>query len=113
MGTWGIGNFESDTAAEYLIGLSKQLVEQIRTTVAQPELMEPDEPESDVMMANVEILAVLGSNIGRTQSDPIGDMIFPFPFPPASEVEQWKSKYLAVWDGYIDKLAGGDFKVKR
>ena len=46
MGTWGAGNFENDDAAEYFIGLCKPLVEQIRNTVAQPALMQPDEPDS-------------------------------------------------------------------
>jgi hypothetical protein len=113
MGTWGAGNFENDDAAEYFIGLCKPLVEQIRSTVAQPELMQPDEPDSDIMMANVEILAVLGSNIGKTKSDKIGRLIFPFPLPASDEVGRWKDEYLKVWDGYIEKLAGEDYKVRR
>jgi hypothetical protein len=113
MGTWGAGNFENDDAAEYFIGLCKPLVEQIRNTVAQPALMQPDEPDSDIMMANVEILAVLGSNIGKTNNEEIGRLIFPFPLPASEEVQRWKYEYLKVWDGYIDKLAGGDYKVRR
>src|SRR5262245_52794665 len=104
MGTWGAGNFENDTAAEHLIRLCEPLVEQIRNAVAQPELMEPDEYDSGVMMANVEILAVLAANIGRTEQSAIGGMIFPFPFPSVKEIKQWKREYLKVWDNYIDKL---------
>ncbi len=114
MGTWGAGNFENDTAAEHLIALCKPLVEQIRNAVAQPELMEPDEYDSDVFMANIEILAVLGANIGRTEKSRIGGMIFPFPFPPTKEIKQWKTEYLRVWDNYIDKLEPqGDHKSRR
>jgi hypothetical protein len=113
MGTWGPGNFENDTAAEYLIGLCKPIVEQIRASVAQPQLMQPDEPDSEVMLANVEILSVLGSSIGKTKDDEIGRMIFPFPLPFWEEVEQWKQEYLKVWDANIDKLTGGDFKTRR
>jgi hypothetical protein len=75
--------------------------------------MQPDEPDSDIMMANVEILAVLGSNIGKTNNEEIGRLIFPFPLPASEEVQRWKYEYLKVWDGYIDKLAGGDYKVRR
>src|SRR5262249_60746525 len=113
MGTWGTGNFENDTAAEYLIRLCTPLVEQIRNAVAQPQLMEPDEYDSDVMMANVEILAVLAANIGRTEKSAIGGMIFPFPFPSVKEIKQWKKEYLKVWDNYIDKLEPkGDHKLR-
>jgi len=114
MGTWGAGNFENDTAAEHLIRLCTPLVEQIRNAVAQPELMEPDEYDSGVMMANVEILAVLAANIGRTEKSTIGGMIFPFPSPSVKEVKQWKREYLKVWDKYIDKLEPqGDHKSRR
>ena len=113
MGTWGAGNFENDDAAEYFIGLCRPLVGQIRNTVAQTALMQPDEPDSDMMMANVEILAVLGSNIGKTNNEEIGRLIFPFPLPASEEVQRWKDEYLKVWDGYIDKLASGDYKVRR
>ena len=95
------------------IRFCKPIVEQIRSTVAQPELMQPDEPDSDIMMANVELLAVLGSNIGNTKDDDIGRLIFPFPLPAPQEVERWKQEYLAVWDGYIDNLASGDYKSGR
>ena len=114
MGTWGPGNFENDDAAEYLIRLCKPLVEQIRSTVAQPQLLQPDEPDSDIMMANVEILAVLGSSIGKTRNDEIGHLIFPFPLPASEEVVRWKHKYLEVWDGYIDQLGPSvDYKEGR
>jgi hypothetical protein len=114
MGTWGHGNFENDGAAEHLIALCRPLVEQIRQTVANPELMQPDEDDSDVMMANIEILGALGRTIGRTDKEAIGDMIFPFPYPPASEIETWKREYLKIWDAYIDGLQPqAEFKSAR
>jgi len=113
MGTWGVGNFENDTAAEYLIELCKPLMEQIREAVDDPSLMEPDEYDSDVLIANVEILAVLGENIGRTKKEWVGDMVFPFPFPSADEIHKWKDEYLKIWDGYIPKLAGPDYISRR
>lgn len=116
MGTWGPGNFENDTAAEYLCDLCEPLVEQIRRTIADSVLMEPDEPESEVMIANVEILSVLAETIGRMEKGWVGGMVFPFPFPfPApEEVGRWKESYLAVWDNYIDELQPEpDYKRRR
>jgi Domain of unknown function (DUF4259) len=104
MGTWGPGNFENDTAAEYLINLCKPLVEQIRETAADSQQMQPDDPSSDIMLANIEILAALAENIGRYKSGWVGDMVFPFPFPKADEIEQWKVEYLRIWDQHIDGL---------
>jgi hypothetical protein len=113
MGTWGPGNFENDTAAEHLIDFCKPLVEQITQTAAQPELMQPDEPDSDIMLANMEILSALAENIGRYEAGWVGDMVFPFPFPAAEKIEQWKLDYLRVWDGYIDRLLPSDDYLQR
>src|SRR4051794_29360553 len=114
MGTWGHGNFENDTAAEHLIMLCKPLIEQLRNAVAHPKMMRPDEYDGEVFMANIEILAVLGENIGRTQKGFPGDLVFPFPFPAGTEIQKWKRKYLKIWDGYIEKLRpSADYRRKR
>ncbi len=114
MGTWGHGNFENDTAAEYLVEFCQPLLEQIRKAVADPKSLEPDECDSDIMMANIEILVVMGENIGRTTEDIIGDSLFPFPYPVVEEIEQWKSAYLQVWDYYIDSLTPSpNYRKKR
>lgn len=104
MGTWGHGNFENDTVAEYYCELLKPLLSQIRNTVSDVKLMEPDEPDSEVMLANIEILTVLAENIGRTEKEWVGDLVFPFPFPDPSEIKTWKTEYLKVWDDQIDGL---------
>ena len=114
MGTWGHGNFENDTAADHLCELCAPLLDQIRTAVEDKTEMEPDEPTSDWMMANVEILAVLGENIGRTGKDWVGDFAFPFPLPDPDEVDSWKQAYLEVWDGDIDDLEPSpEYKTNR
>ena len=114
MGTWGPGNFENDTAAEHLIELCKPLVQQITQAAASPELMQPDEPDSDIMLANIEILSALAESIGRHETGWVGDTVFPFPFPAVEEIEQWKLEYLRVWDGYIDGLVpSDDYKRRR
>src|SRR5262249_40311376 len=114
MGTWGPGNFENDTAAEYRIELCKPLVEQITQTAEQSQLMHPDEPDSEIMLANIERLSALAENIGRYEAEWVGDMVFPFPFPAAEQIEHWKLEYLRVWDGYIDGLKpSDDYKRRR
>src|SRR5262245_20213748 len=90
MGTWGPGNFENDTAAEYLIDLCKPLVQQIKETVAEPELMQPDEYDSDIMLANIEILTILAENISRYETGWVGEMVFPFPFPEQMRLSNGK-----------------------
>jgi len=114
MGTWGHGNFENDTVAEYYCDLCKPLLDQIRNTVADAALMQPDEYDSEVMLANIEILTVLAENIGRTDTEWVGDLVFPFPFPAPEEIRTWKTKYLDVWDNHIDQLGpDSNFKEKR
>lgn len=114
MGTWGPGNFENDTAAEYLINLCKGLIDQITKAVEQPELMQPDEWDSDIMLANVELLSALAESVGRYETGWVGDMVFPFPYPAAEEIDRWKREYLKVWDAHIDELMPSeDYKRKR
>jgi hypothetical protein len=113
MGTWGVGNFENDTAAEHLIGLCKSLIEQIRNAFRDPRLMRPGEHDSDIFVANIEILAVLGENIGRTKKEIVGDLVFPFPFPSVKEIQDWMDEYLKAWDSDIGKLAGPSYVTRR
>ena len=93
MGTWGSGDFENDGAADHLIEIWEPMIEQIRDTVKKDEFMEPDEYSSEVMLANIKILAILAENIGRSEKDFIGAMVFPFPYPESSEINDWKNKY--------------------
>jgi len=92
MGVWGAGNFANDEALDYAHDLADQMVEQIESAVASEHGMEPDEPESFRMMCNVELLWLLGQHVGLSLLE-------------SDKVVNWKSKYLAVWEGYIDGLS--------
>ena len=104
MGTWGSGNFDDDTAADYLLDLCGALVTGIEETVKNETLMEPDEPSSALMMCNVEILATLAENIRSSDDSPLSNALFPNIAPDPETVSNWKAAYLRVWDGYIDEL---------
>ena len=104
MGTWGPGNFENDRAADYLAELCQPIVEQIQTAIDDPPCLEPDEPESAIVMANIELLSSIFGNMERYASGPIEDVLFPDILPRPETVSNWKSIYLRVWDGYIDQL---------
>ena len=53
--------------------------------------MEPDEPDSFRMMCNVDLMWLIGKHAGLSVLE-------------AAKVDAWKSKYLSVWDDYIDGL---------
>lgn len=114
MGTWGAGNFENDCAAEHVQELCSGLIAQIEKAVADPELLEPGEYHSQVMMANIEILACLSEGLGRFEYGSIPDMLYPVFIPPSNTVEQWKTVYLNVWDNFIDRLEPkADYRKQR
>src|SRR4051812_31475771 len=91
MGVWGTGNFASDAVADYAHQLLDGMAKQVQKTVASEHGMEPDERSSTLMVANVELLCLVGRHVGISVVE-------------AAEVERWKAEYLAVWDGYIDGL---------
>jgi Domain of unknown function (DUF4259) len=91
MGVWAAGNFDNDEAMDYVHELVDQMVEQIVSTVASEHGMEPDEPDSFRLMCNVELLWLIGQRVGAS-------------LPKSAAVADWKTKYLAVWDEYIDDL---------
>ena len=92
MGTWAAGNFDNDNAGDYVYELVGGLVKQIESTVASESKMEPDRSSSVIMMCNVELVWVLCRHLNMTP-------------PKAATVEEWKQKYLAVWEAYIDQLS--------
>ncbi len=93
MGVWGADNFANDTALDYVHKLVDQMIEQVERTVASPHGMEPDEPESIRLMCNIELMWLIGRHAGLSMME-------------SAQVEDWKARYLAVWDRYIDGLLG-------
>ena len=62
-------------------------------TVASPQMMRPDEPESTRMMCNIELIWLIGRHARLSMME-------------SAKVEDWRVKYLAVWDRSIDGLLG-------
>ncbi|GAA2377287.1 DUF4259 domain-containing protein [Dactylosporangium salmoneum] len=94
MGTWGSGNFDSDTAADHLSILSARLVREVADAMAgDPVELEADEYWGVAVPCNLEVLCLLAGQpwAGVT-------------LPDAGTVEAWKATYLAVWDASIDGL---------
>ncbi|MBM2614678.1 DUF4259 domain-containing protein [Actinoplanes sp. LDG1-06] len=104
MGTWGSGNFDDDTAADHLSGLTARLVREVEDAMAgDPVELEPDEYWGVAVPCNLEILHVLA---GRGW---VGVQL-----PEAATVEAWKATYLGVWDATIDDLEPGpEYKTQR
>ena len=92
MGTWAAGNFDNEKACDYVCDLVGSLIKQIESTVASEDNMEPDRSSGVLMMCNVELVWVLCRHLDMTP-------------PAAATVEEWKQKYLAVWEAYIDQLS--------
>lgn len=104
MGTWGAGNFDSDTAADYLSMVIDRLVTEIAEVMAgDPIELEPDGYWGVAVPCQLELLCHLargGYDAGR--------------LPDPSVIAEWRQRYLAAWDSGIDELGPSDqFKAER
>ncbi|WP_430791748.1 DUF4259 domain-containing protein [Actinoplanes sp. G11-F43] len=104
MGTWGSGNFDSDTAADHLAEVTGRLVSEVEEAMAgDPVELEADEYWGTAVPCNLELLTLLA---GR---DWVGVSL-----PEVATVEGWKATYLAAWDPSIDELGPSpEFKAER
>lgn len=94
MGTWGPGNFDSDTAAEHLTALTERLGDDLaRAFAGAPGSIHPDADEGATVPCNVELLALIAEQ--RWEG---------LVLPPPATVRRWKVTYLAAWDRSIDEL---------
>lgn len=94
MGTWGSGNFDSDTAADHLSEITGRLTEEVEAAMAgDPVEIEPDEYWGVAVPCNLEILYLLA------QQEHVGIVL-----PPAASVIEWKARFLDVWERTIDGL---------
>jgi hypothetical protein len=94
MGTWGAGNFDSDTAADHLGELVGRLVAEVAEAMAgDPVELEPDEYWGVAVPCNLELLLHLSRQewVGVT-------------LPPAETIRAWQETFLAVWERTIDGL---------
>jgi hypothetical protein len=94
MGTWGAGNFDSDTAADHLAELTARLVKEITAAMEGDAVeLEADEYWGVAVPCNVELLALLAEQRW------VGVVL-----PDATTAQTWKAKLIAAWDGSIDAL---------
>ena len=93
VGTWGLGNFDSDIAADGIEELVAAITAQICEQFEDPTNLYPDEWGGHMVPAWLEILVLfcekgwLGSGL-----------------PPATTLAEWKQRYLETWDAHIDEL---------
>lgn len=92
MGTWSHGNFDNDTALDWLDDITGQLLEEIAEAVASPPSLQADEPDSDLVPCRIELLCLMAENGMEPH------------WPESETLAQWKQTYLAAWDASIDDL---------
>ncbi|WP_254898167.1 DUF4259 domain-containing protein [Kitasatospora sp. NA04385] len=104
MGTWGGGNFESDTALDHLSTVVDRLVTEVAEAMAGDPLgIEPDEYWGVAVPCNLELLHVL-ARAGYGHGS----------LPEAGVVEGWKETFMAVWERTIDELGPSpEYKEER
>jgi hypothetical protein len=94
VGTWGSGNFESDTALDHLSIVVDGLVSAVAEALAgDPVEIEPDGYWGVAVPCNLELLHALAQSGYAAES-----------LPEAGVVREWKQAYMAVWERTIDEL---------
>lgn len=94
VGTWGAGNFDSDTAADHLGALADRLVSEVTEAMAgDPVELEPDEYWGTSVPCNLELLLLLVRQgwVGVT-------------LPSPEVIRDWREVFLGVWERTIDDL---------
>jgi hypothetical protein len=86
MGTWGAGNFQNDSALDWLGGEVKRLI-----AFLESNLRGQDEANDHDITAAAEVLAVLFENLNAYPPEP-------------TRIAGWRDSYLRAWDSYIDSL---------
>jgi hypothetical protein len=97
MGTWGAENFANDNALDWLrSAIERPLIETI-----EMNLRDQNEVNDQVIMAAVEVLAVLSEQLRAVPPEP-------------EKIIGWRDSYLRAWDSYIDSLSPkDDYKRER
>ncbi|MFF2962085.1 DUF4259 domain-containing protein [Streptomyces sp. NPDC057963] len=104
MGTWGSGNFDSDTAADHLSDITGRLLSEIEEAMAgDPVGLEPDDYWGVAVPCNIELLCLIA------EQHHVGAVV-----PGAVVVEGWKKTFMDVWERTIDDLEPKpEYKEKR
>ncbi|MBC7814636.1 MAG: DUF4259 domain-containing protein [Burkholderiales bacterium] len=89
MGTWGLGNFESDNAEEYLDTVMKRLVDEIKSHLSPEKLNEEDFLEAYGEIIVIPAIDILASLQEQYRSYGYIDRVM---------VNDWKREYLQAYD---------------
>lgn len=92
MGTWAHGNFDNDTALDWLDDITGQLLDEIAEAMESPELLEADELDADLVPCRIELLCAMA------------EKGMPPQWPDVQLLAQWKQIFLQAWDCSIDEL---------
>ena len=102
MGVWAHGNFDNDTALDWLDDITGQLLDEIAEVMESPELLEADELDADLVPCRIELLCAMA------------EKGMPPRWPDVQLLAQWKQIYLQAWDASIDELEPApDYKRDR
>ena len=102
MGVWAHGNFDNDTALDWLDDITGQLLDEIAEVMESPELLEADELDADLVPCRIELLCAMA------------EKSMPPRWPDVQLLAQWKQIFLQAWDGSIDELESSpDYKRER
>jgi hypothetical protein len=98
MGTWGVENFARDGALDYLGDVVRYLVENITVFLARaaPDLAEGEE----VVMPSAQMILTLCTAHRAA-------------LPRPSEVEDWRARYLVLFDEQSHATAPPSYKPER
>jgi hypothetical protein len=91
MGTWGADDFASDGALDFLDEQVDRYLGIIEDVIADEQRFRLDEDAESMLIPSVRILTALA-----TQLDAF--------LPDTLDVEEWKARYLAMYDAQIDGL---------
>jgi hypothetical protein len=93
MGTWGSGNFQNDTAADFLSELTHGWIDDINGTMEDPEMLEADEYWGEVVPCLLEMLCTFSDKgwVGTA-------------LPKSADAQTWKKTYMNAWYNSIDGL---------
>ena len=92
MGVWAHGNFDNDTALDWLDDITGQLLDEIAEVMESPELLEADELDADLVPCRIELLCAMA------------EKGMPPRWPDVQLLAQWKQIFLQAWDSSIDEL---------
>ncbi|MFE7619736.1 DUF4259 domain-containing protein [Streptomyces sp. NPDC057496] len=94
MGTWGAGNFDSDTAADHLSDVTGRLVSRIGEAMSgDPVALEPDDYDGVAVPCDIELLCLIA------EQGYVGSVV-----PDAAVVAGWRKTFMDVWERTIDGL---------